>query len=146
MIRLLALIFCLGVSICIKAQTYRYRYIYSVRTDGSKFDKWANEPDENAKSPNYYKKITHYTFTDSKRICYESHADGTYATNFMGGKIIFDYSRAANGMYFYKARNGAGEILRFSTDFKRYNFVRQNDVEVYIYEPAKENFNEDKMY
>lgn len=94
-----------------QAQTCAYRYAHSVK-DGVKVT-----------SAIPTGSIFYFTFNNDKSMCYGTNAQGVCNG---GGYSSFRYAGTKNGMHVYNvvlAMAGGKDVLYFSTDFKRMNWL-----------------------
>lgn len=105
-------------TLSISAQTYYYKYLFSVDVDGAKYqDKIWGES-------------TYYTFANNKTIVYRSDEKGnTYYSN--GTILKFVYQGTNSGKHMYKLTPGSGEIMYFNSDYSRMNLYHENNSRYY---------------
>jgi len=134
-------------ALSVSAQTYYYKYLYTVdKQSGVK------------KNPGNGSSGKYFTFSNNKANCYESEKDGTlYAPKYYGGYnpttnsiidriAVYNYTKTLNGMHIYqqtKVETGGYNFIpkhtwggtgtyTFSGDFSRLNIGGAgNNVEVY---------------
>lgn len=113
MISVMLLVGALSVS----AQTYCYKYLYSVNGDGVK-----------SKNSILSSSYSYITFTNNKNACYSSDKDGFSSQSGPGSKAV--YTKTDNGVIEYVQERvdcgmgivaGGNFIYRFSSDFSRMN-------------------------
>lgn len=107
----------------VSAQTYCYKYLYSVDENGRKY----------VDGPRDYSFVT---FKDSKRCCYMSNIDGSHVY----GDDISEYKGSSNGILTYECtlkfkwfdfhgnpteQELGEEHFYFSSDYSRMNYTRR---------------------
>lgn len=95
------------------AQTYCYKYIYSIKDD-------VKIPGLGSKGRIYY-----FTFTENKERCFSTDKNGVYSGAY--GQDSYQFVGKKNGILIYKECNYnmfkiGLNILYFSSDFKRLNW------------------------
>lgn len=115
-------------ALSVSAQTYCYKYVYAVSSDGVKSNR--------ASSEGFYRYVT---FTNNMNICYLSDKDGFKN----GNKMV--YTKNDNGVIQYESETikfptmsvRTGEVFKFSSDLSRMNYrnpFNPSDREWEVYE------------
>lgn len=124
----LLFVLCLSFATTVKAQTWWYKYLYTVdKQTGMK------------KNPGNGSGGMYITFTNEKRHCYQSNKDGTlwkpennlYASAYDDQVSVYNFVGTQNNMHVYRQTSirmtymgnvGGWGTYTFSTDFSRLNY------------------------